>query len=185
MNGPDMTLLTIRRATPADAAVLAPFAARCFEQAFGAQNDPKDLAAHLAKSFGVARLTEELQDPGYVTLLALTADEEPAGYAQLRRQPPPACVTTARPAELRRFYVDGRWHGSGIAGQLMQAALAAAHETLGAASLWLSVWTENPRAVAFYAKHGFAIAGSADFWVGADRQSDHIMVRSALVSLPA
>lgn len=180
-----MTPMTIRRASPADAAVLAPFAARCFEQAFGAQNDPEDLAAHLAKSFGVAQQTQELQHPDYVTLLALTAGDEPAGYAQLRRQPAPPCVTAARPAELRRFYVDGRWHGSGVAGQLMQATLAAAHETLGAASLWLSVWTENPRAVAFYARHGFAIAGSADFWVGSDRQSDHIMVRSALVPLTA
>ena len=62
---------------------------------------------------------------------------------------------------------------------------AAIYRTLGAGSLWLSVWTENPRAVAFYAKHGFRIAGHADFWVGCDRQSDHIMVCPALVSLPA
>lgn len=175
----------IRRASPADAAALAPFAARCFEQAFGAQNNPEDLAAHLAKSFGVAQQTEELQHPDYVTLLAAAANDQLAGYAQLRRQPAPACVNTDRPAELRRFYVGGAWHGSGLAAQLMQATIAAARDRLGAASLWLSVWTENPRAVAFYAKHGFHIAGSADFWVGADRQTDHIMVRAALVPLPA
>lgn len=180
-----LTSFAIRRANPADAAVLAPFAARCFEQAFGAQNDPENLAAHLARSFGVAQQTEELLHPDYVTLLAVTAHDELASYAQLRRQPAPACVGTARPAELRRFYVDSRWHGSGLATQLMLATFAAAQEALGADSLWLSVWTENPRAVAFYAKHGFRIAGSADFWVGADRQSDHIMVRPALAFQPA
>lgn len=180
-----ITRFAIRRAAPADAAVLAPFAARCFEQAFGTQNDPQDLAAHLAKSFGVAQQAEELQHPDYVTLLAVTANDELAGYAQLRRQPAPPCVESSTPVELRRFYVEGRWHGSGVATELMQATLAAAHGTLGAASAWLSVWTENPRAVAFYAKHGFHVAGSADFWVGSDRQTDHIMVRPALVSLPA
>lgn len=180
-----ITLFAIRPATVADAAALSTFAARCFEQAFGAQNDPADLAAHLSKSFGVAQQTEELQHPDYVTLLAVTARDELAAYAQLRRHSAPACIDTARPVELRRFYVDGRWHGSGVAAQLMHATLAAAHSTLGAGSLWLSVWTENPRAVAFYARQGFHIAGSADFWVGSDRQSDHIMVRSALVSLPA
>jgi diamine N-acetyltransferase len=39
----------------------------------------------------------------------------------------------------------------------------------------------NPRAVAFYAKMGFAIVGSADFVVGSDVQTDHIMVAGAAV----
>jgi diamine N-acetyltransferase len=42
--------------------------------------------------------------------------------------------------------------------------------------MWLSVWERNPRAIAFYGKCGFRMVGSKDFWVGSDRQTDHVMV---------
>ena len=35
--------------------------------------------------------------------------------------------------------------------------------------------TSMPRAIAFYTKCGFADAGSVDFWVGPDRQTDRLM----------
>ena len=59
----------------------------------------------------------------------------------------------------------------------MDASIAAARG-LGARTLWLSVWERNPRAQAFYAKTGFTRVGEADFWVGPDRQTDHIFARA-------
>ena len=49
---------------------------------------------------------------------------------------------------------------------------------LGADALWLGVWERNPRAIAFYGKVGFVDVGSHLFVVGADAQTDRIMVRS-------
>jgi ribosomal protein S18 acetylase RimI-like enzyme len=45
----------------------------------------------------------------------------------------------------------------------------------GGRTAWLSVWEKNPRAQAFYAKVGFTRVGEADFRVGPDRQTDHIL----------
>jgi diamine N-acetyltransferase len=45
----------------------------------------------------------------------------------------------------------------------------------GGRTAWLSVWEKNPRAQAFYTKAGFTRVGEADFWVGPDRQTDHIL----------
>jgi RimJ/RimL family protein N-acetyltransferase len=42
-------------------------------------------------------------------------------------------------------------------------------------SIWLSVWEENPRAIAFYRKMGFRDVGAGRFLVGADLQDDRIM----------
>ena len=56
----------------------------------------------------------------------------------------------------------------------MQACHDAAAE-LGGATIWLSTWERNPRGRAFYAKCGFTDVGSADFFVGADRQTDRIL----------
>jgi ribosomal protein S18 acetylase RimI-like enzyme len=46
------------------------------------------------------------------------------------------------------------------------------------ATLWLGVWEENPRAIAFYAKWSFVVVGQKTFLVGDDPQTDHVMQRS-------
>jgi GNAT superfamily N-acetyltransferase len=83
-------------------------------------------------------------------------------------------VTGDAPVEIHRFYVDRPHHGTGLAQQLMAAARATAVE-MGGRTLWLGVWERNPRAIAYYAKSGLRDVGSADFFVGPDRQTDRIM----------
>lgn len=177
MSEPDFQL---RRAVPADAAALAEFAARVFSDTFAADNRPEDMAAHLAGRFGVRQQTEELTNPDVVTLLLTDGSEEAGGdgliaFAQVRRYPPPDCVTGEAPVELGRFYVDRSWHGRGLAQPLMAAVRDAGRE-LGGRTLWLGVWERNARAIAFYEKCGFRDVGSQAFLLGADLQTDRIMV---------
>jgi glutathione peroxidase len=168
------TAHSIRRAVPADAPALAEFAARTFEETFGEGNDPAHMAEHLARSYGVPQQTRELSDPGCHTLL-LESGDALAGYAQVRRHPAPPCVTGDAPVELARFYLDRPFHGSGLARPLM-AAVASAAAQLGGRTVWLGVWERNPRAIAFYTKCGFRDAGSTEFFVGPDRQTDRVLV---------
>jgi GNAT superfamily N-acetyltransferase len=167
---------TVRRAGAADAAALAAFAARTFAETFGPDNRPDDMAAHLALAYGPAQQGRELADPAYATLLIEDAGTLIA-YAQVRRHDPPACVTGSAPIELHRFYVDRAWHGRGVARRLMAEVRIAAAQ-FAALTLWLSVWERNPRAIAFYAKCGFADVGSTSFYVGPDCQTDRVMVAS-------
>jgi ribosomal protein S18 acetylase RimI-like enzyme len=180
MNRIDMpdtpTMVTIRRATPDDAAVVAAFAERTFVETFGPDNTPDDLAAHVAKAFGVAEQSRELRDPAMITLMG-ESGRTLAAFAQLRRGLPPPCVTGLDPIELLRFYVDRPWHGRGVAQSLMRAVEETAREA-GARTLWLGVWERNPRAIAFYARCGFTDVGEQEFMVGSDRQTDRVMARS-------
>lgn len=164
-----------RRATVADAAALAEMGARTFADTFAADNRPEDMAAHLAATFSVARQSAELDDPAYVTLFA-EIDGATAGFAQVRRHPAPTCVTGPAPIEVHRFYVERAWHGRGVAAALMAECLAVVREMHGGTA-WLSVWERNPRAIAFYAKQGFVQAGTTEFWVGPDCQTDYVMTR--------
>ena len=158
-----------------DAAGLAALASRTFTEAFGADNRPEDLALHLASSYGIAQQTAELRDPALSTLLAEVAGQ-PAAYAQLRTGEPPAWVRGPAPIEVMRFYVDRRWHGTGLAQRLMAAVVAEAGRRR-AGTLWLGVWERNPRAIAFYEKCGFIPTGGKIFCVGDDEQTDLVMVR--------
>lgn len=166
----------IRQATPDDAPAVAAFAERTFVETFGADNTPKNLAAHVAKTFGVAQQSRELRDPSISTLLG-ESGRTLVAFAQLRRGQYPPCVTGPEPIELLRFYVDRPWHGQGIAQSLMRAVADSASQA-GARTLWLGVWERNPRAIAFYAKCGFTDVGAQDFMVGSDRQTDRVMARS-------
>jgi ribosomal protein S18 acetylase RimI-like enzyme len=165
---------TFRRGVETDAATLAAFAARTFQETFGHSTAAANMDAHLAKAYGVEQQGRELRDPGSVTLL-LEHEGVLIAFAQVRRKAPPIDVPYPGVVELQRFYVDALWHGRGIAQRLMAAAKDAGRE-LGGQSIWLSVWGENARAIAFYAKAGFVDVGATDFWLGPDRQFDRVMV---------
>lgn len=166
-------ICSIRRGVPADAAALAAFAKRTFVDTYGEYNHPDNLHLHLAQSYGVEQQQGELADARIVTLLAYR-DDQLAAFAQVRCGEAPACVIGAAPVELHRFYVDRLWHGRGISQNVLAQARRAARG-FDAATLWLKVWERNPRAIAFYAKSGFVDVGTADFFVGHDRQTDRVL----------
>ena len=164
--------MSIRSAGLEDATLLADLAARTFRDAFGPANRPEDLVLHLRTHYTSERMQAELADPGGVTLLAEIAGQL-AGYAQLAEQEPPLALGPGG-LMLHRFYLEQLWIGRGIAGPLMDAVRDVARRR-GARYLWLTVWQENPRAVAFYRKCGFVEAGTTTFTVGSDPQVDWVM----------
>lgn len=166
--------------------MLSEFAERIFRETFEDANDPADLAAYLAEAFGVDRQREEIAEPGATVLLAedvagsnVTGSNlvaPLAGYSHLTSGAAPDSVHGPDPLELKRFYIDRAWHGAGLAQFLMRATIEAAIAS-GARTLWLGVWEHNPRAIAFYRKFAFVDAGSHEFLLGRDRQTDRIMMR--------
>lgn len=168
-------MLSIRRAALADARSISDFGRRAFHDTFAADNTPEDMDAYLSDAFTDARLAREIADAARVTLVG-EMDGALVAYAQLASSEPPACIAGPDPIELVRFYVDRAWHGRGIAHSLMRAVEETA--SARARTLWLGVWEKNPRAIAFYAKCGFADVGSHVFRLGADEQIDRIMVRA-------
>ena len=59
----------------------------------------------------------------------------------------------------------------------MEACLASARAD-GSDLVWLGVWEQNARALAFYAKWGFREIGKKHFTVGSDVQDDLVLARA-------
>ncbi len=165
----------VRIANIADADVLTALGAQTFIEAFGADNTPEDIAAHLAATFTLERLAREIADSSSRMLIAEVAST-PAGYAKLHWVDPPACVSGPKPVELARIYVLGEWHGHGVGRALMERCIEEARGS-GAETMWLGVWERNERAIAFYRRMGFAHVGDKDFILGSDKQRDRVMQR--------
>ena len=167
--------IALRRASPADAAPLATFAALAFADTFGAQNRPEDMAAYMAEAFGESVQRAELMDPQCTVFLA-ERDGDIVGYATLRDGPPPSCVHDTSTIEIARLYAARPWIGAGIGALLMQRCLVEA-ASRGRRTIWLGVWERNVRAIGFYQRWHFAIVGSQPFQLGIDRQNDRVMAR--------
>ena len=168
--------LSIRRATLADAQLIATLGVETFLASFGAQNTPENLAKHLSKSYGVEIQQRELSDPR-ITYLIAEVGGRTAGYACVRDGLAPACVTGESPVEVLRFYVVKEFHGTGVAQALMDACADDARRR-GGRTLWLGVWDQNPRAIRFYTKWGFADVGGQIFILGDDPQQDRVLARA-------
>ena len=169
--------LRFRLAGPADAPALADFMSRNFLAAYGHCSTPANIAAAIDQHYGLAAQQRQIADATRVNLLAETADGVLAGHAQLHFDgDTPDAVSPQPAADVARFYVDVAFHGRGVA-QAMMAEAERIAIARGVRALWLSVWQEQPQAVRFYEKAGFARAGTLVFVVGDDPKDDWLMVK--------
>jgi ribosomal protein S18 acetylase RimI-like enzyme len=169
--------ITLHDASSEQAAQLAEFGARTFYESFAADNRPEDMRRHIETAWSPDKQLAEIRDPDIDTLILMDGLSRWLGFAQLRAGKLSDGVPPEGSIELWRFYIDKPWHGRGLAHELMAGAKQRARRR-GASSMWLGVWERNERAKAFYGKHGFRKVGSQVFVVGADPQTDHVMLCS-------
>jgi GNAT superfamily N-acetyltransferase len=175
--------IRIRIAGHDDNELLALLGARTFRDTFGPDNTAEDMAVYLAQAFSPGRQAAELADPGTTCLIA-EVEEEPVGYARLREGPAPDCIPPGRPAEIVRFYSVADWIGRGVGAALMERCLEHARQR-GCDIVWLDVWEQNSRAIAFYRRWGFVEVGTQAFVLGSDVQRDLLMARTVHTSARA
>lgn len=166
--------LSIERPDAAVANELSAFAVAAFVATFGHIYVPEDLAAFLADWNTPTQLDTQFADPAYAFAL-VRADGAIAGFAKLG--PIDFALPAGHPAEgaieLHQLYLAESAKGTGIADALMRWAIDEAR-VRGNAILYLSVFTENPRAQAFYRRYGFVDIGRNPFRVGNHIDEDRI-----------
>ena len=155
--------MLIRPALTTDADVVACILQRIFTQTYAAAIPPDTLRRYLTQEFSPATLALKLAAPYALNLIA-EVNGEVIAFSRVEPQPLPHQPAQASTAELTKLYVDADFHGRGIAAQVLARTVAAAQER-GWRTLWLCVWEHNPRAIAFYRKHGFAEVGHTEVHV--------------------
>ena len=170
-----MSTHTLRPADLEDAELLAELGARTFRETFEAICSPQDLAAFLVTAYGTEQQRVELADPSRPAWV-LAIDGVPAGFVQLRLGHREPCITGLRPVELQRIYLLRSVQGSGLGAALMDTAVDHAR-AWGADVLWLGVWENNARALAFYRRSGFREVGEHIFQIGQQVDRDLILAK--------
>ena len=173
----DNAELKIRRGTVEDAETLAPLAVKIFNDAFAGNplNKPEDMHAYIAESLNLEQFKRELGDAEMIFFIAEISGIM-IGYEKLHEHSTENCISDENPIELQRLYVDGEFHGKGIAKKLMNECFDIASQK-NYRTMWLGVWEHNLRAQKFYEKIGFTRVGEHIFQLGSDAQTDWIMER--------
>jgi ribosomal protein S18 acetylase RimI-like enzyme len=170
----------VRRAGPADSAVLAEVAAATFALACPPHITLQAIETFIADVLSMECFDGYLADPERDLFVSVDGDTA-TGYAMVvggePTDPDVQSALTVRPtAELSKIYVLPDHHGAGTSRLLMQAAIDAARAG-GAAGVWLGVNQENERAQKFYGKSGFTRVGTKRFLVGDRYEHDYVFER--------
>ena len=128
---------------------------------------------YLSENLSIEQLNKELCCP-FSEFYFLKLNAEIIGYLKLNRG---ECQTELKnniSLEIERIYVKKEFHGKNYGKQLLQKSIEISNEYKHQ-YIWLAVWEQNLKAIAFYTKHGFVQFDKHTFQLGDDLQIDIMM----------
>lgn len=144
-----------------------------FLQTFAAHNNEADMDAYLNSSFSIDKLRNQINNTQSEFYFAQDR-EMIVGYLKINTGDAQTEQKGNNAFEIERIYVDSTYLGKKIGQLLFNKAIDLATEKK-AAYVWLGVWEENHRALAFYKKNGFIPFDKHIFKLGNDDQTDIMM----------
>ena len=157
----------------AELAALRAISCSTFSQTFLEQNTAEDMEAYLTSSFSLEKLTQEITNPNSAFFFA-KENEQVIGYLKVNTGDAQTELKDLNAFEIERIYVDKAYLGKKIGQLLFEKAIELA-KSKNATYVWLGVWEENYRALAFYEKNGFVPFDKHVFMLGSDAQTDIMM----------
>lgn len=173
--------LQIREGQAADAEPLAVLASQVWLHTYCTKGINSEVAGYVLSELSVEKFAARLRA---LETLFLVAECQGwlVGFAAVRFGAP-CPQAPGLEVELQTLYVQEHFIGHGIGKSLLKAAEAKARER-SAAPLWLSVNAENARALAFYARQGYAKVGTMYFVLGEGRHENHVLVGADAARCP-
>ncbi|MBW1298721.1 GNAT family N-acetyltransferase [Aquimarina litoralis] len=165
----------IRIATIEDIPDISYLGKTTFDQSFGYLfKDKQDLSDYLDRTFSEEKLRSSIAKPNNVFWIVFY-EQKAVGYAKIQLNTPSEFVKSDNACKLQKLYLLQDYLSKGIGGQLQQLILEKAKESGDA--IWLSVLKENTKAVAFYQRDGYKIAGEHPFSIGKEDFQFWVMSR--------
>ena len=153
--------VSFRPAGSADAECLSALATQVFFETYATSGIRIALVREAEAQFSVAAFSERLSRPEGRTTLA-ERDGHLIAFAEIVLGARHVLVPQDDAAELTRLYVQSPFLRQGVGRRLLSHAEALASKG-GATTLWLTAWIGNARALAFYARQGYAPLGRTSY----------------------
>lgn len=147
-----------------------------FTDTFKDQNSPENLKAYLEKAFNAEQLEKELAHSSSEFYFVYFHDEL-AGLLKVNRNDAQTEPMGDESLEIERIYIRNPFQRKGLGQYLIHKAMEIA-KIHNKTRVWLGVWEKNENAIHFYKKIGFVQTGAHSFYMGDEKQTDFIMVKT-------
>jgi ribosomal protein S18 acetylase RimI-like enzyme len=170
-----MVFISIAPVSIDDLTKLQTISRSTFAQTFNEHNNPEDMQAYLDNSFSIEKLSAELNNKNSTFYFAIDNNiNTVVGYLKVNIGDAQSEKKDLNAFEIERIYVEKTYFGKKVGQLLFDKAIEIA-KSKKVSYVWLGVWEENHRALAFYTKNGFKAFDKHLFKLGNDEQSDILM----------
>ncbi|WP_409417899.1 N-acetyltransferase family protein [Flavobacterium sp. PS2] len=168
-----MESIILEKVTIADIEKLQNIGRQTFLETFSLPNTEENMNNYLSSSFAFDKLKKEIENPDSKFFFAVL-NNEVIGYLKVNSGKAQTELGDNNALEIERIYVSKEFLGKKVGQLLYDKALQIAKEK-NVGYVWLGVWEENHRALAFYKKNGFVEFDKHIFKLGNDPQTDIMM----------
>lgn len=174
-------MVKILRATLEDCDKLVKLSNQCFWESHGNSASKQDIEAFINSTYSEKAYINELKNSNNFYHLILV-DNKIAGYSKIVFNQSFETKNWTMSTKLDRLYLLKAFYGLGLGKILLHFNMELSKQN-NQKGMWLAVWIENLRAIAFYKKMGFKIAGEYNFKISENHYNpNHIMYLNYLKS---
>jgi len=154
-------MITIRKATTSDTALLTSLGTTTFVESHGNSASKAIIDAYVMEKFTPETFLQELTVPNQIFFIVYH-HQNAVGYSKIIWDSNLTNNALQPIAKLERLYILKEYYNLKIGKALFEFTINAAKQQQQK-GVWLYVWTENKRAIRFYQKAGFETIGSYNF----------------------
>lgn len=167
--------IRIIQADPSHAEAIAAIGRSSFHDAFKRLFESKaELSEYLDYTYDPGKIRKSIQNENNIYFLA-TEENIPVGFVKMKKNSLNSQIESVAQMELQKIYVLSENHSKGIGLTLMNKAIQYA-QLARPDYIWLDVHISNEKAIRFYKKRGFHIAGKHFFSIGTQTFEFHLML---------
>ncbi|WP_299668689.1 GNAT family N-acetyltransferase [uncultured Polaribacter sp.] len=154
-------MIQIVKATQKDAKLLSKLSIASFLVPHGHSAPKVAIDNYVSSNFSEENFVNELSNSNFQYYL-MYYKEEVAGFSKVIFNTENENIVAKNTTKMERLYLLKEFYNLGLGKTFMHFNIQLAKQQQQA-GIWLAVWVENPRAIAFYKKTGFKIVGAYDF----------------------
>lgn len=167
-------MITIQRATLAEAPVIADIGVATFLESHGHSAPAADIDAYVSSKYHLKAVQEELSNSENIFHI-IYYKTQPVGFSKIILNTSNPLIKQINVTKLERLYVLKEFYELKLGLALLQHIITISQQA-GQSGIWLYVWIENARGVAFYKKNGFKIIGHYNFKISETHTNpNHVM----------
>jgi ribosomal protein S18 acetylase RimI-like enzyme len=154
-------MVSIVRATDNDFKLLADLAKQTFMESHGSSAKQEDLDVYMNAKLSYDFLEKDVSDSNNIYHI-IYHEGKPVGFSKIILNTPGFHIDSTNVTKLEKIFILKECYNLKLGQKLLNHNLAISKEN-EQSGIWLFVWIENQRAIAFYTKNGFEVVGNHDF----------------------